>query len=192
MLCCYISKVNVTDMIKKLLFPIMLSLFFTDTTQASEADIQTADSSTKVVVLVRHAKKLSDQGKDPSLTPAGERRAIKLAIALKDMPLTALYATPFNRTKETLEPISKIRDIIVQVVDVKGGILEHINRSVEKINAEQGNVLVVGHSNTIPLLIKALGGPEIDRIAENDYGDFYLLTLPVTGSIGLIHTKYGQ
>ncbi|TRY13280.1 phosphoglycerate mutase family protein [Shewanella hanedai] len=179
-------------MIKKLLFPIMLGLFFSATLQAAEAEIQGADSNSKILIFVRHAEKQLDQGKDPSLTPAGQRRATQLAIALKDMPFTALYATPFKRTKETLEPISKNKEITVQVVDVKGGMSEHISRSVEKIKAEKGNVLVVGHSNTIPLLIKAIGGMEIDAIAENDYDNLYLLTLPAKGSVGLIHTKYGQ
>lgn len=179
-------------MIKKLLFPIMLSLFLTASLQASEAEIHTADSSTKILVLVRHAEKLSDQGQDPSLTPAGQRRAIQLAIALKDMPLAALYATPFKRTKETLKPISKDKKITIQVFDVKEGISEHIDRLVEKINAEKGNILAVGHSNTIPLLITALGGPEMDDIAETEYDNIYLLSIPKSGSVGLIHTRYGQ
>ncbi|MFT5705165.1 MAG: broad specificity phosphatase PhoE [Shewanella sp.] len=179
-------------MAKKLLLLILLYFFITAPIQASEPEGTNANSNTKIVILVRHAEKQADQGKDPSLTPAGQRRAIQLKLALKDMPLTALYATPFKRTKETLNPISENREITIKVIDVKGGISMHVNKVLKAIRAENGNVLVVGHSNTIPLIIKAFGGPKVDDIAEKDYNNIYLLSLPAEGNAGLIHTRYGQ
>lgn len=179
-------------MIKKMLFLLILNLSFTATLQASKLEVQSADPNTQIVILVRHAEKQADQEKDPSLTPAGRLRAIQLDEILRNMPLTALYATPFKRTKETLKPISESREMTIQVIDVKEGISKHVSRGVENIRAEKGNVLVVGHSNTIPLLIKALGGPEIDDIAETDYESIYLLSLPTVGNVGLVQTKYGK
>jgi len=45
-------------------------------------------------------------------------------------------------------------------------------------------VLVVGHSNTIPAVVKALGGPEV-TIGENEYDNLFIL-VPGTGTLSRI------
>ncbi|WP_065187627.1 phosphoglycerate mutase family protein [Shewanella woodyi] len=173
-----------------LLSSIILLLFFTTPLLASEPKVSAIEPEGKVVILVRHAEKRQNQGKDPALTPAGEQRADQLRLALKEMPLSALYATPFKRTQETLKPISQSRDIAIKVMELDGGIEKHIREGVKAIKAETGNVLVAGHSNTISLLISALGGPEIDKITETDYNNIYILSISPENKVGLIHTKY--
>jgi hypothetical protein len=45
-------------------------------------------------------------------------------------------------------------------------------------------VLVVGHSNTMPEIIRALGGPEF-KIPDDEYGTIYFL-VPATGTLSKI------
>ena len=44
-----------------------------------------------------------------------------------------------------------------------------------KLADSPGNVLVVGHSNTIPDLIKSLGIAAPITIADNDYDDLFVV-----------------
>lgn len=148
-------------------------------------------ADTKLVVLVRHAEKLPD-GQDPSLSSAGYQRANALAEALNDSPLQLLLATQFNRTQQTLAPIAQQRNLTVQVVPAKKPIQSHIQAIVERVNQAQGNVLIAGHSNTVPLIIKALGGQDVTDIAENDYDNLYILSITPGHPASLISTRYGQ
>src|SRR6266853_1126238 len=111
-----------------------------------------AADAAPVVFVVRHAEKATGGGNDPELSPAGHERANALARILKDSQITAIFVTEFKRTQETAAPIAKethITPTIVPSRDVAG--------LAVKLRAVNGNVLVVGHSNTIPDLINALG-----------------------------------
>jgi hypothetical protein len=46
-----------------------------------------------------------------------------------------------------------------------------------KLRALNGNALVVGHGNTIPDLVKALGITTPVTIAEDDYTEIFLVSL---------------
>ena len=59
------------------------------------------------LVLVRHAEKADDGTDDPHLTLAGARRAEELSYLLDHVQLTAVYSTPFHRTRETAEPSAR-------------------------------------------------------------------------------------
>jgi len=41
---------------------------------------------------------------------------------------------------------------------------------IARLKAEPGNVLVVGHSNTVPDIVEALGGTRPAALEETDYG----------------------
>src|SRR3546814_4965489 len=50
-------------------------------------------------VVVRHAEKVDDGSRDPSLTDAGRARAHALAELLRSRDVVAVYATDFRRTR---------------------------------------------------------------------------------------------
>jgi broad specificity phosphatase PhoE len=52
-------------------------------------------------------------------------------------------------------------------------------------------VLVVGHSNTIPAIIAALGGPALPDLCDSAYGNLFTLHLPPAGTVRLEHKHYG-
>jgi len=157
-------------------------------------EIQNSVTSTakKIIVLVRHAEKSTSTSKDPSLSPKGELRAKSLLSTLENTPLTGLIATPYKRTQETLHPMSEQRGLPMIIVAISSGVTAHIDATVKAIQSRTGNVLVAGHSNTLPLIISALGGPQINPIGEDEYSNMYILSLSATNKVELTRTSFGQ
>ncbi len=136
----------------------------------ASALLSTATAQSTIFV-VRHAEK-ADATKDPDLSEAGRARAEALAKALRDANITAVYATEFKRTQQTAAPLAKALGITVTVLPTQNSAA-----LIAKLRALNGNALVVGHGDTIPNLIKALGVSEPINIAENDYDNLFVLVL---------------
>ena len=47
---------------------------------------------------------------------------------------------------------------------------------IQQVKAATGNVLVVGHSNTVPDVIKALGVAEPVTIAESEFDNLFIVS----------------
>lgn len=124
------------------------------------------------IFLVRHAEKAQDGGKDPALSQAGVARAEMLRKILSDAGITAIYATEFKRTQQTAAPLAKALGINLTTVPATDKAL-----LVSKLRDRMENALVVGHGNTIPDLIKALGLATPINIGENDYDNLFIVTL---------------
>jgi len=130
------------------------------------------------VFLVRHAER-ADAGMatagtmatDPDLSPEGRARAESLATALKDAGIIAIYATEYRRTQQTAAPLA--RALGLQVTTIKSGESAPL---MQALNAATGNVLVVGHSNTVPTVIKQLGVTAPVTIGESDYDNLFIVT----------------
>ena len=113
--------------------------------------------ATTTIIFVRHAEKAASPGHDPGLSPAGQQRVAELTRQLVDADVVAgvdaIYSTPFRRTQETARPIADALDLPVNTYDADDvePILEHILRQ------HKGKIiLVVAHSNTLPVLIAFL------------------------------------
>jgi broad specificity phosphatase PhoE len=129
-------------------------------------------SAQPFVVIVRHAEKTVSNDKDPDLSSAGLARAGVLAEMLKDSAIVAIFTSEFKRTVETAAPIAKSLGITPTIVLAKD-----TAALVGKLRTLEGNALVVGHGNTIPDLIKALGINAPINIPENDYTQVLVVTL---------------
>jgi broad specificity phosphatase PhoE len=123
------------------------------------------------IFIVRHAEK-ADATKDPDLSEAGRARAEALAKTLRDANITAIYATEFKRTQQTATPLAKALSIMITTLPAKDNAA-----LIAKLRASTGNALVVGHGDTIPDLIKALGISDPINIAENDYDNLVAVVL---------------
>lgn len=131
-----------------------------------------AATAQSTIFIVRHAEKAGDGGNDPDLSDLGRARAETLANMLKDAGISAIYVTEFKRTQQTAAPLAKALGITVTTLPAKDNAA-----LVAKLRASNGNALVVGHSDTIPDLIKALGISEPINIAENDYDNLFAAVL---------------
>ena len=134
--------------------------------------VATATEAAPVIFIVRHAEKAPTGGNDPDLSVTGQERAEALARIFKDSQITAVFVTELKRTQETAAPTTKAAHVNPTVVpgnDVAG--------LAAKVRALNGNALVVGHGNTIPDLIKALGITTPISIPDSDYTEIFLVSL---------------
>ena len=125
-----------------------------------------------IVVIVRHAEKASNGGHDPDLSSAGRARAEALARILKDSGITAIFTSEFKRTQETAAPTATLIHVTPTVVAAKDAAA-----LVAKLHQLNGNALVVGHGDTIPNILKALGINSSINIPDTDYSELLIVTL---------------
>jgi 2,3-bisphosphoglycerate-dependent phosphoglycerate mutase len=128
----------------------------------------TGANAAPVVFIVRHAEKANSGGKDPELSVRGRKRAEALANILKDSQITAVFVTEFKRTQETAAPTARAAHVSPTVIPAN-----NIGVLVEKLRTLNGNALVVGHGNTIPDLLRALGIATPVSIPEDDYAEIF-------------------
>lgn len=133
----------------------------------------------QMVIVVRHAER-ADGGagtaaamtgsNDPELSEAGKARAQKLAAMLGESGIVAIYTTEYRRTRDTAAPLAEKIGVKPEVVPSR-----EAAALVSKIKAHSsGAVLVVGHSNTVPQVIKALGGSAV-TVADDDYDSVFFV-----------------
>jgi phosphohistidine phosphatase SixA len=135
-------------------------------------------SAQGTVFLVRHAERADTvtggpamMGTDPSLSDAGHARAAALTTVLKDAGLTAIFVTEYKRTQETAAPIAKALALTPLIVSSKD-----TQALLAKLKDVTGNVLVVGHSNSVPEIIKGLGVGGAPSIADDQYDQLFIVT----------------
>ncbi len=123
--------------------------------------------------LVRHAEKQSDGTHDPALTEAGVARAQKIAKVLKGVKLNAIYSTDYKRTRSTAAPVAAQTGLEVVLYDPRQGAFETFIASLKEL---EGNILVVGHSNTTPVVAGVLSGQTLPELHEHQYDHMYIVT----------------
>ena len=127
-----------------------------------------------MVVLVRHAEKAAVAGNDPPLSDIGRERANALAIALKSASPTTIIVSTLMRTALTADVVAQQTGVKPTAISIAGG-AAHIDAVAKAVQSAKGVVLVVGHSNTVPAIIKALGGPSLPDICDATYSHFFTL-----------------
>lgn len=123
------------------------------------------------IYLVRHAEKQA--GDNPDLTVVGRARADILSRELQDAGLTEVWSTDTTRTIETAKPTATRVGLPVQIYNAS-----RQSAFANRLKATPGAILVVGHSNTIPDLVKLLGGKPGAPINEaTEYDRLYVVTV---------------
>lgn len=153
-----------------------------------------APAGVTTVVIVRHAEKAQDDPKDPSLNEAGRARAEALASALDSAGVGAVYSTQYKRNVQTAEPLAKRLGLAVTQKPIGGDTAAHSKEMAREVLArEKGKtVLVVGHSNTVPDLVKAFSGSTVEPLTEADYDRIFIVVVPPSGPARLFKTRYGS
>src|SRR4051794_16203684 len=131
-----------------------------------------AAEAVPVVFVVRHAEKAPTGGKDPELSDAGRKRADALAAILKDASVSDIFTTELKRTQQTAAPTANAAHLTPMIVPA-----DDIAPLVAKLRGVQGNALVVGHSNTIPALLTALGIEIQVAISDDDYTELWMIVM---------------
>lgn len=141
------------------------------------------------VYLVRHAERAADHPSDPTLTAAGSARAVLLARMLRDVPLVSILATDYRRTRLTAGPVADAHGLPVESYEPRGDGLESL---LERLRTTPGHHLVVGHSNTTPAVVEALGGDPISAIEENEYDRLYVVVLVDSEAVSSSLIRFGE
>jgi broad specificity phosphatase PhoE len=131
----------------------------------------------KLVFVVRHAER-ADGGPgqmqaqpDPPLSAAGIARAEQLASMLADAGIQAIFATEYRRTADTAKPLASKLGLEISKTAAKDS-----SALLSELRSRHGNqvVLVVGHSNTVPAIIKALCGAAL-TIGDDEYDNLFIV-----------------
>jgi len=135
----------------------------------------------KLVFVVRHGERADagmTQQTDPPLSSAGQARAQKLMTMLADAGITAIVTTELIRAQQTAQPLAAKLGLTPDVVqhDNTQGVVATL-----KITHATDVVLVVGHSDTIPAILKAYGKADV-TIPDNEYDDLFVI-VPATGMV---------
>lgn len=148
-----------------------------------------AAQDSTVVVLVRHAEKAAVEGNDPPLSEAGQARAAALVQALDGMRFDAVIATERQRTQLTAGPLAQLNGLTPEIVGLGPA---HVDSVAAAVRRHAGHtVLVVGHSNTVPRIVHALGGPELRDLCEPEFSHLYVLVMKDGAAPRLQERTYG-
>lgn len=142
------------------------------------------------VILIRHAELDNAPGvhaKKIGLSDAGQARAQRLASMLEAAGVSAVYATDFARTQDTGAPAARLVGREVTVVS-KGDAADFVGR-LRRDHAGQV-VLVVGHTDTLPGIIKAFGYEKDVKIESTDYGNVFVLAPRAGAAPSLVRLRY--
>lgn len=168
----------------------LLSLFLSFFLLASAGRAAAAGPPVTTIYLVRHAEKDPAPGlTDPPLTAAGEARAQLLAKRLARRHPAALFTTDTRRTRATLAPLAQATGLVPLVYDAKDPDAFAIRLFREYVGH---TVVVVGHSNTLLPLLKALGvtAPMLE-IKDNEFDYLFKVELRPNEPARLAVSRYG-
>jgi len=147
----------------------------------------------RAIVVVRHAER-ADGGAssmmaatDPPLSSAGAARAERLAALLAGAGVTHAYATEYTRTIATVEPLARRLGLSIQQVPAKD-----TAALVARIHAAGPDdvVVVAGHSNTVPDILKGLGVTEAVTIEDDEYDNLFIVISRGEGPPTLLRLRY--
>jgi broad specificity phosphatase PhoE len=141
-----------------------------------------------VVFLVRHAEKAVESMEyDSQLTEEGYRRAAALARTLADAEIGYVHSSDFIRTRNTAAPVADFFDLELELYDTS-----LLHDLADTIRARGGRHLVVGHSNTTPILVEILGGePGVPIVEQIEYDRLYILTI-IHDEVNTLLLRYGE
>jgi broad specificity phosphatase PhoE len=149
-------------------------------------------ATTTTVVIVRHAEKELVTIEDPPLASAGERRAERLAQMFGTVRgaghVDGIYVTDTRRAQQTAAPLAArlgMRPSVLPASTSSSSLASQVLR-----DHRGGRALIVGHSNTVPDIVKALSGETVAPIADDEYDNVYVVTVPTFGQANVLRLKY--
>jgi broad specificity phosphatase PhoE len=112
---------------------------------------------------------------DPDLLPEGRVTAIALADLMETDRFegrrpVAIYVSDYKRTRQTAAPTAARLALNLTLYDPRD-----TAALIARVRAEPGPVLIVGHSNTVPDIVAALGGTRPAPLVHEDFGDLWIV-----------------
>ena len=152
-----------------------------------------AQTQPVTVIVVRHGEKMAQPADNPPLTAEGQMRAEELLKVVRDAGITAIYSTPYLRTVNTAKVVADgLKLPVAEIAIPNRSVPAYADSVAARVKRDGGVVLVVGHSNTMGAVIKALGGPDVGEIADPEHDNLFVMTVQDGKPPRLIRAKYGR
>jgi len=150
------------------------------------AGIADAAHAQSAIFMVRHAEKL-DESDDPPLSPAGRARAEALAKLVRDAGIKAIYVTQYQRTTLTAAPLAEALGLepITIHSDASAELIERMRR-----DHPNDAVLLVGHSGSVPRVLKLLGHAEAIEIGHDEYDSLFIAVPKPGGAPSVLRLRF--
>lgn len=138
-------------------------------------------SCSRSYYIVRHAEKAEvtdsvskNMKNDLPLSEAGKVRALVLKNSLRKKNIDFIFSTNTSRTLATAKPLSDDIGVPIQMYSTQDTLAAFIQRLK---NIPSGNVLVVGHSNTVDDIVNLLVGKTkiAGDLNDNDYDNLFIV-----------------
>lgn len=140
-------------------------------------------SCSNTIYVVRHAEKETGiematmkPFSDPPLSLSGQERALKLKEILGSKNIKHIYSTNTLRTISTAKPLKEMfLNMPIIIYSMKPDSFNLFIETVRKI--KNGDVLIVGHSNTVDDIVNKLTGKTVvaGDLKDSDYDNLFIL-----------------
>jgi broad specificity phosphatase PhoE len=126
--------------------------------------------------IVRHAEKATaapNMSSDVLLNEAGQQRAVALKIVLANKKVQYIFSTQTIRTSSTAKPLSEWKNVPIQFYTHR----DTLDKFISRVKAiKKGDVLIVGHSNTVDDLVnKMMGQTLLTDLPETEYDHLFIV-----------------
>lgn len=150
---------------------------------------RTAENSVTKFFVVRHAERFP--GFDANLNWYGRLRAGDLMRLLKDSGISRIYVTPFVRTQQTADSLRLLQhiDTVRYLMDTTGNDLV---RQLKAHNVYGTHILIVGHANTVPDILRRLGADYPGREIPDSVFNLMFEVINDHGKVTLHESRYGR
>jgi len=144
------------------------------------------------VILVRHAEKVDSSADLTCPPPGGSGRTISRPRSRPFRSRPSSFSE-YKRTLQTAEPVARALHLTPVAIAVSGKASSQATETAAAIKklAPGTAALVVGHSNTIGLIIEALGGPHLGDLCDGEYASIFVLELAPGAAPKLLHASFG-
>lgn len=133
-------------------------------------------SCSQTYYVVRHAEKevqTASMTSDVPLSEKGKARAAALKVLLMSKNIKTIYSTKTQRTQSTAQPTA---DYFKRSILTYGPIPD--SAFIKNLKATKGNVLIVGHSNTVDDIVNGLTGHQYipADLPDSAYSNLFVIT----------------
>jgi len=153
---------------KTILFGLLL---LTMTTVLAQESVE----KTTTYFLIRHAEKVRENpaDKNPDLNERGFQRAENWEKVLKHISFDAIYSTDYKRTLKTAAPIAEKSNLEIKLYNPS-----KVDFELFQLENTGKNVLIVGHSNSVPQFVNGLiNQQKYQEMNDDEFSYLYIVTV---------------
>ncbi len=125
------------------------------------------DMSARSIYVMRHLNTPAGVN-DPDLTAQGQANAERVATWFAGRKIDVLIVSNTKRAQQSAAPLAAAKGLTPILYDPRKSAVP-----LAQVRATAGELVVVGHSNTVPDIIEQLGGDRPADIPHEQFGDIW-------------------